>query len=259
MGIESLASSALMESVAAKSGADIGTQLAEKIGSVEQPRLQELSVKNAESVGVKATGISSEQLERPCQENVGEAKDGQAARELEAKTSAGIETGNDVQAETESESKSSDVEVSESDMVETNETDEVRQDKEAYLDDLKSRSSCPETIDDGVVTDNEFKRITPEENAGKREEFDEKKNDLIREWEAKNGREWPRYEQDVYSESGRLIRKAGARYDAHHIQPLCMGGENVVENITPLHAQEHYDHQGVHAAESPYSKLMKEV
>ena len=54
-----------------------------------------------------------------------------------------------------------------------------------------------------------------------------------------------------------MIRKAGGDYDAHHIQPLGMGGKNEASNITPLHANEHYDKQGVHAPDSPYSKLDK--
>lgn len=41
----------------------------------------------------------------------------------------------------------------------------------------------------------------------------------------------------------------------HHIQPLSMGGKNEVGNITPMHASEHYDKQGVHAPDSPFSKL----
>lgn len=34
-----------------------------------------------------------------------------------------------------------------------------------------------------------------------------------------------------------------------------MGGKNESANITPLDAQVHYDKQGVHAADSPYSRL----
>ena len=60
-----------------------------------------------------------------------------------------------------------------------------------------------------------------------------------------------------YSSNGKMIRKAGGDYDAHHIQPLGMNGKNEASNITPLHANEHYDKQGVHAPDSPYSKLDK--
>ena len=67
----------------------------------------------------------------------------------------------------------------------------------------------------------------------------------------------PKYDEDVYSSNGKMIRKAGGDYDAHHIQPLGMNGQNEASNITPLHANEHYDKQGVHAPDSPYSKLDK--
>ena len=57
--------------------------------------------------------------------------------------------------------------------------------------------------------------------------------------------------------NGKLIRKAGSDYDAHHIQPLGMGGKNEVKNITPLNAEVHYDKQGVHSPDSPYTKMDK--
>ena len=88
-----------------------------------------------------------------------------------------------------------------------------------------------------------------------RDEFDDLKSGLKKEWEEKNGRPWPKYEHDVYSANGKLIRKAGSDYDAHHIQPLCLGGKNEVSNITPLRADVHYDRQGIHSMDSPYNKI----
>ena len=126
---------------------------------------------------------------------------------------------------------------------------------EDYFDDLKEKSECPETIPDRPFEPEELKKISPEENAERREEFAEKKSQLKKEWEEKNGRPWPKYENDVYSTNGKLIRKAGSEYDAHHIQPLGMGGKNEASNITPLNAEVHYDRQGVHASDSPYSEL----
>ena len=139
--------------------------------------------------------------------------------------------------------------------------DDIREDveieelKEQYIEELLDYSECPETIDTDKLRDAELEKIEPDENGRKREEFNDKKEELIKEWEEKNGREWPRYEEDVYSDNGKLIRKKGQRYDAHHVQPLGMGGENTADNITPLHAQDHYDKQGVHSPDSAYSKL----
>lgn len=124
-----------------------------------------------------------------------------------------------------------------------------------YFDDLIKNSDYPETISDKPFEAADLEKLTPEQNAEMREEFYDKKGELKREWEQKNGIPWPKYEEDVYSSNGNLIRKAGSDYDAHHIQPLGMGGKNEADNITPLHAEVHYDKQGVHAPDSPYSKL----
>lgn len=128
---------------------------------------------------------------------------------------------------------------------------------EDYFNDLKDKSDCPETLPEKPFDVSDLHKRTPEENAAARNEFDDKKADLKKEWEKENGRPWPKYEHDVYSSNGRLIRTAGSDYDAHHIQPLSMGGKNEVKNITPLNAEVHYDKQGVHAPDSPYSRLDK--
>lgn len=132
------------------------------------------------------------------------------------------------------------------------ELEEILQD---YFKDLKESSECPETIPDKPFDAGDLEKRTPEENAKAREEFSDEKERLKREWEEVNGKPWPKYEHDVYSANGKLIRKAGSDYDAHHIQPLGMGGKNEVSNITPLNAEVHYDKQGIHAPDSPYSKL----
>jgi len=124
-----------------------------------------------------------------------------------------------------------------------------------YINDLKSRSEYPETISDSSFKPSDLRKITPEKNAEMREEFAEKKEQIKREWEQKNEIKWPTYKHDVYSSNGNCIRKVGWDYDMHHIQPLSLGGKNEVSNITPIHANEHYDHCGVHSADSPYSKM----
>lgn len=124
-----------------------------------------------------------------------------------------------------------------------------------YIEDLRKNSDCPDTIPDKAFEASELEKRSPEDNAEMREEFSDKKMQLIHEWEKENGRLWPRYDKDILSSKGNLIRKEGSYYDAHHIQPLSMGGENVASNITPLHADVHYDRQGIHSTDSAYSKL----
>ena len=126
-----------------------------------------------------------------------------------------------------------------------------------YNDELKENSEYPETIEPG---DGEYEKVSPEENVKGREEFNEKREDLIKEWEEKNEKAWPRYEEDVYDEkTGKLIRKAGDRYDAHHIKPLSLGGKNEAGNITPISADKHHDKRGIHAPGSAYDKLARQV
>ncbi|MCM1167368.1 MAG: hypothetical protein NC299_16200 [Lachnospiraceae bacterium] len=126
-----------------------------------------------------------------------------------------------------------------------------------YLQDIKANSEYPDTIKDDCFTGSDLEKISPEENSRMREEFDEKKEELKKQWEEQHGVPWPKYDHDVYSSNGKLIRRAGDDYDAHHIQPLGLGGKNTVENITPLSAEKHYDKQGVHAPGSAYDKLCK--
>ena len=118
---------------------------------------------------------------------------------------------------------------------------------------------CPETIKDRPFESKDLKKLSLEETAAKRGEFKDKKPKLKKEWSEENGRPWPKYDEDVYSSNGKRIRKAGDDYDAHHTQPLGMNGENKAFNITPLHANEHYDNQGVHAPDSLHSLLAKKL
>jgi hypothetical protein len=138
------------------------------------------------------------------------------------------------------------------------EKNERREEIGKYIDDLKNNAEYPETINNNMDPE-ELKKISPEENAKMREEFNRNKAVLIKEWEEKNGKEWPTYKEDVYNENGIRIRKAGDKYDAHHVNPLELGGKNTSENITPIHASKHYDSQGIHAPESPYRNLVNTV
>lgn len=126
-----------------------------------------------------------------------------------------------------------------------------------YIEDLRKNSECPETIPEEPFKPEDLKKCPPEETKELRKEFNTEKDRLIAEWEKQNGREWPVYENDVYNEYGELVKKKGWKYDAHHIQPLSMGGKNEASNITPLRYNVHSDHKGVHAPDSPYDKLEK--
>lgn len=127
--------------------------------------------------------------------------------------------------------------------------------KESYMNDVIEKSDIPETIDKEYFLSQDCKPISVEETIQKREEFEKLKPELKQKWEQENGLSWPKYKEDIYSENNIIIRRAGNDYDAHHIQPLSMGGKNEASNITPLHANIHYDKQGIHSPDSPYSQL----
>ena len=136
-------------------------------------------------------------------------------------------------------------------------TKTVARARNSYLDDVVKRSKVKDTIDVSKLKKRPWKRISPEKNKIMREQFanSDFKDSLIKEWERINNRKWPTYEKDVYSKNGKLIRHAGDKFDAHHIQPLGMNGQNVASNLTPMHVLDHADHWGIHAYGSPYDTL----
>ena len=63
-------------------------------------------------------------------------------------------------------------------------------------------------------------------------------------------------QENIYRE-GRLWIRKGTRYDAHHIITLKLGGKNEVENIVPIHRQNHIGkEEGIHRANSPCKELI---
>jgi hypothetical protein len=145
------------------------------------------------------------------------------------------------------------------DRADENRSSEIKQNSDR-LDELHDKydEEVRETSAAGEVQDSDrssWEKTSTEEHQESRREFQQEKERLIAEWEEKNGMEWSTYEEDVYNENGKLIRRKGDRYDAHHIQPLEFGGKNESDNLTPIHAKDHYDKQGVHRHDSPYGKL----
>jgi len=149
---------------------------------------------------------------------------------------------------------------SEDNLDDVNESEDVEELIKDYVEEIKKYSDCPDTVSDNPFDAEGLKRLEPSETKTMREEYNQKKEKMIAEWEQENGREWPRYTEDVYVQSKATgdmikIREAGQRYDAHHIQPLSMGGKNEAGNLTPLRADVHVDHRGVHDKDGAYGKL----
>ncbi len=123
---------------------------------------------------------------------------------------------------------------------------------------LKSKSEFADTIKSDALDISSFERVSPEQVKKLRTEFSnlDFKNDLRKEWEKRNNQEWPRYKEDVYNKNGIKVRKKGDYYDAHHIQPLSMGGQNVASNITPLDVLKHSE---IHSTGGSCKKLVDKV
>lgn len=128
-----------------------------------------------------------------------------------------------------------------------------------YENDIKNNSEFKDTLRNVELNPKDFEKVPSEHVKVLRSEFNKNKDKIIDQWEKDNGKVWPTYEKDVTltTKTGEVvtIHKAGERYDAHHIHPLSMGGKNEARNITPMHADVHGDHRGVHAKDGAYGKL----
>ncbi len=128
-----------------------------------------------------------------------------------------------------------------------------------YFNELKQFSEHPEALPDKLF--DKIENVSPEKVKQLRFEFRRDKNSLIQQWEKITGKEWPRYDKDVYikNKNGEMIkiRNKGDYYDAHHIKPLSLGGKNTADNITPMRAENHYDSRGIHRLDGPCSKMQE--
>lgn len=107
-----------------------------------------------------------------------------------------------------------------------------------------------------ALRENEYSKLEPRDVAKHRSEFNGVKNRLIKEWEENTGQNWPKYTEDVIGKNGNVVRKAGSKYDAHHIIENSYGGNNEWWNIHP--ARFPNEHQaGIHRSGSPANKLFK--
>ncbi|WP_019680656.1 HNH endonuclease signature motif containing protein [Ruminococcus flavefaciens] len=125
-----------------------------------------------------------------------------------------------------------------------------------YLSDLKAKSAYGDTIFDKLLDISKLEIRPQEQVENLREEFDKNKAKIIKEWEVLNNRVWPKYTQDIFNDKGIPIRKVGDNYDAHHINPLKLGGENVASNITPMDL---FKHRDIHSGIGSCTKLLKAV
>ena len=122
-----------------------------------------------------------------------------------------------------------------------------------YMDELREKSPCPETLKS--VDINSIEKVSSEDVAKNRSEFNSHRNKIIEQWEKIHNQPWPTYSEDIIGKNGKVVRHKGQRLEAHHIKPLSLGGENIGANITPMEYKDHNDHRGIHSNEGSYKKL----
>ncbi|MBC2068871.1 T7SS effector LXG polymorphic toxin [Listeria booriae] len=134
----------------------------------------------------------------------------------------------------------------------------------SYIKDVEQRTSRKlakiqiDALKDALRT-KEYTKLNPAETNKHRLAFKQVKNKLIVEWEQKTNQTWPRYSEEILSaKSGRVIRKTGEPYDAHHLIENTFGGEHEWWNMHPAKFPD--EHQaGIHGTGSPAKELFKGV
>lgn len=123
-----------------------------------------------------------------------------------------------------------------------------------YLDEIEKitgREIMPKQKEllENALRENDYLKLNKDATKVARNEFNTNKVSLIEQWQQMTGKEWPRYVEDVLDEAGNVIRRAGDRFDAHHIIELSTGGPNEWWNLHPAGFPD--QHQGgIHAAGS---------
>jgi len=134
-------------------------------------------------------------------------------------------------------------------VVGTDVTLETREKLDLYLSDIENITGR-EMIDEQkklvkeYVNNNRIYRVDSEEHDRKRKQFHRRKRALRREWEARTGQAWPRYQENVY-ENGKIYRMKGQYYDAHHIIEISFGGPNEWYNLFPAASPDEHQY-GIH-------------
>lgn len=129
---------------------------------------------------------------------------------------------------------------------------------DAFIKDIKAGAEYPETVKNINIDVSQLKDVPENIYKERQAEFKKIKPKLIKEFEEKYGKKYPRHNKD-YCINGKVIHKKGDLYDMHHIIPLCLGGENTLENITPMGFKAHFDKHGIHAPNSAFDNICKLV
>lgn len=112
------------------------------------------------------------------------------------------------------------------------------------------------SITEHLVKNGGLKRIDAASLERARKAFDTNKDNLIKDWVKATGKPWPSSANGIRHGNGSTLGEAGSAYQAHHIIPLELGGQNAWWNIVP--AEFPGMHQfGLHGTGSVLSMLGK--
>lgn len=138
----------------------------------------------------------------------------------------------------------------------------IRRDIYIYLEDIeivtkrKITNKQRQLIID-YVNSNQFFKVKLSTEKKRKKEFNKNRIKLRKDWEIATGQKWPQYEENIYDGSGKVVRKKGQYYDAHHVIEMSFGGTDVWYNLFPAsYPDEHQN--GIHRKGSIASKIFGE-
>ena len=73
-----------------------------------------------------------------------------------------------------------------------------------YMDELREKSPCPETLKS--VDINSIEKVSSEDVAKNRSEFNSHRNKIIEQWEKIHNQPWPTYSEDIIGKNGTVVR-----------------------------------------------------
>lgn len=85
------------------------------------------------------------------------------------------------------------------------------------------------------------KIISNEELKKSHQDFSNRRNNLIKEWEEQTKSSWPKYNEktECFIDGTCISKNTGWKYDAHHIIPQSHNGPNEWWNLIPLDIRQH--------------------
>ena len=106
-----------------------------------------------------------------------------------------------------------------------------------------------------AIRSNNYVELSKAEKAYNRTTFDNKRIELIVQWQKMTGQKWPKYDECVFDKNGKIVRSPKNFYDAHEIIPNSYGGPLEWWNIHP--AKWPNEHQGgIHRASGILDQIL---